>query len=106
MPRQAYSKLLVDLPKSGRSVRIPWSDTYWPSNKGGIAFRWKSNSLPRSFGYRLYSRSELFELSLDEMKALSPAEKYGVYVCMCCMQVYYHDILYHYIYIYALNSSS
>ena len=30
------------LPKSGSQLddRYGWSETYWPSNKGGIAYRW------------------------------------------------------------------
>ncbi len=54
-----------------------WSSTYWPSNKGGIANRWNS---PRkeTFGYSSPSRAEIASMSLEQLKLLSPAEKYDL----------------------------
>ena len=68
-----YQKNLLALPKSGR-VNKPWSGSYWPSYQGGIAFRW-NRSPQQSFGYHLYTRNELRQLSTKQLKALSPAEK-------------------------------
>jgi hypothetical protein len=89
---------LDQLPLKGEMTdHIAWSDSYWPSNTGGIAFRWNDpraaqytdtrltdaasvdlrNSL--GFTYRLYSRQEVQNLSYDELKVLSPAEKYDIF---------------------------
>jgi len=57
--------------------RIGWSETYWPSNLGGIAYRWASES-PKPFKEKLYSYEELKKFSLDEMSKLSPAELYDI----------------------------
>ena len=31
-----------DLPLSGTADQIPWTDSYWPKNKGGISYRWQT----------------------------------------------------------------
>jgi hypothetical protein len=42
------------LPLNGEQLddRYGWSETYWPSNVGGIAYRWSSPN-PEPFKYRL-----------------------------------------------------
>lgn len=68
-----------DLPLSGsiEDNRFGWSETYWPSNRGGIAYRWNSkNSTP--FKYKLLSKEELLKLSQSELEELSPAELYDI----------------------------
>lgn len=57
----------------------PWSETYWPSRRGGIAYRWNSSS-PRGFGYYLSSRQQVASMSWNQKAALSPAEKYDILV--------------------------
>jgi hypothetical protein len=54
-----------------------WSSTYWPSNKGGIANRWNS---PRkeTFDYKSPTREQVATMSLEQLKLLSPAEKYDL----------------------------
>lgn len=77
----SYVKSLLALPKAGKTANTPWSDSYWPSYQGGIAYRWNSpNTWPNTFGYKLYTRRQLFKLSPAKMKALSPAEKYDIYM--------------------------
>ncbi len=41
------------LPMTGKIAddRTGWSETYWPSNKGGIAYRWNSPD-PQPFKYK------------------------------------------------------
>jgi hypothetical protein len=70
---------LNSLPTKGRLAddRLGWSESYWPSNKGGIAFRWNHPD-PRPFKYRLYSREELLKMSELELSQLSPAELYDI----------------------------
>lgn len=67
------------LPKKGNLAddRYGWSETYWPSNLGGIAYRWNHPN-PQPFKYSLYTREELKKLSLKEMEQLSPAELYDI----------------------------
>ncbi|CAF1206594.1 unnamed protein product [Adineta ricciae] len=70
---------LDKLPMSGKSGKIPWSDTYWPSYRGGIANRWQDekNSYP-GFDYKLYTLEELKNGSVD-LNVLSPAEKFDIF---------------------------
>ncbi len=67
------------LPLKGKLIdkRIGWSETYWPSNKGGIAYRWNHPN-PRPFQFKLYSLAELKKMSLKEISTLSPAELYDI----------------------------
>lgn len=57
--------------------RLGWSETFWPSNKGGIAFRWNSKN-PQPFKYNMYSKKELMRMSEEELSELSPAELYDI----------------------------
>ena len=68
-----------DLPTSGSISRIPWSDSYWPSQRAGIAYRWL-NPGPSSFGYSLPSRQTVQGMTREELSALSPAEKLDIFV--------------------------
>jgi hypothetical protein len=57
----------------------PWSDTYWPSQQGGIAARW---NMPHSnaFKYKLLNESQVRALTPEQMAQLSPAEKYDIFM--------------------------
>ncbi len=89
---------LDHLPLEGQMKdHIAWSDSYWPSNTGGIAFRWNdpkaaqytdtritdadSVQLRESLGftYHLYTKQEAKALTYDQLKVLSPAEKYDIF---------------------------
>lgn len=67
------------LPLSGKLAddRLAWSESYWPSNKGGIAFRW-NHPEPQPFKYKLHPLAELKKMSLEELNQLSPAELYDI----------------------------
>ncbi len=67
------------LPMTGSQIddRYGWSETYWPSNVGGIAYRW-SHPNPEPFKYKLLSKSELMSMSAQELSQLSPAEMYDI----------------------------
>ncbi len=68
-----------DLPASASLAdnRYSWSETYWPSNKGGIAYRW-SHPDPQPFKYRLLKKEELKTMSSAQIGQLSPAELYDI----------------------------
>ena len=72
-----YEKNFRALPTEGSLDVEPWSDTYWPENKGGIAHRWRTDE---SFDYQMYTKEELIEGGLSMIEYLSPAEKYDLLV--------------------------
>jgi hypothetical protein len=53
-----------------------WSDSYWPRNLGGIAYRWQSQLRPKSSQF--LSLKRLKKMSSLEISKLSPAEKYDI----------------------------
>jgi hypothetical protein len=67
------------LPKTGKLAddRLGWSESYWPSNKGGISYRW-AHPDPQPFKYRLHTKEELMKMSQEEIGRLSPAELYDI----------------------------
>jgi hypothetical protein len=67
------------LPTNGEQLddRYGWSETYWPSNVGGIAYRWNHPN-PEPFKYKFNSKEELKRMGMQELAQLSPAEMYDV----------------------------
>ena len=74
-----FSYKLSELKESVKLKDQPWSDTYWPNYRSGIAQRWFAKD-PQDYNYTLYTVDELRNLTTDEKKALSPAEKYSIYI--------------------------
>jgi hypothetical protein len=75
----SYERKLGALPIKGTLDVKPWSDTYWPSSKGGVAARWfNAVSGESAFSYKLYTLAEIKTLSQDQLKRLSPAEKFDI----------------------------
>ncbi len=68
-----------EVPMSGKlnDNRLAWSETYWPSNKGGIAYRWNSPN-PEPFKYKLKTKAQLLKMTSKELSELSPAELYDI----------------------------
>jgi len=70
--------------------KLPWPDTYWPRNRGSIAYRWNSQdpafhwvnpkipANPQIFRYRSPSRSEALYMSPAQLAQLSPTEKFDL----------------------------
>ncbi|NBX18247.1 MAG: hypothetical protein EBR09_12865 [Proteobacteria bacterium] len=56
----------------------PWSDSYWPNHRGGLAWRWNASPSPDFKTYPLPSKEQVAKMSLKERLALSPAEKYDI----------------------------
>ncbi len=54
----------------------PWSDSYWPRYKGGIAFRWQIKQ--RISARDILTKKKVFKLEQKELNALSPAEKFDI----------------------------
>jgi len=64
------------LPRTAQVSLKPWTDSYWPSNQGGIANRWIVGQ--NGFSYGFLDRQTLGTLSLAQMASLSPAEKFDI----------------------------
>lgn len=74
-----YEVKFEELPESGSLSTTPWSGDYWPTFKGGITYRWNQNgSTQTKAGYKLDKNVE--QLSLEELKKLSPSEKYDLFL--------------------------
>lgn len=65
------------LPTEGKLEKTPWADSYWPSYEGGISARWLADE-PLPFKYETLSLEALKAASAEEIKALSPAEKFDI----------------------------
>jgi hypothetical protein len=91
----AYDHRFDFLPLKGGvdDAHMPWSDNYWESDWGGIAIRWKN--IPEAqldpsgtevldkyaqFKYNPPTLEQLKRMSRDEIAALSPAEKFDIYL--------------------------
>jgi hypothetical protein len=88
-----YNYSFDALPRSGmvEEAHMPWSDNYWESDWGGISFRWNAvreqqrdpegnESLDKyaQFSYTPPSLTQVRSMSKEELKKLSPAEKYDL----------------------------
>lgn len=74
-----FRPLLTDLNvfdqmRSGNIAMDAWSDSYWPTNKGGIAFRYADPNSGKDENWKI--NFDLFQQSTPELKLLSPSEKY------------------------------
>ncbi len=78
--RDQYEVRFSALPQVGELEQKPWTDTYWPSHLGGLADRWNDPASPNSFTYPLRQQAEIAALGVDDLKKLSPAEKYDILV--------------------------
>jgi hypothetical protein len=67
---------------SGKANLSPWSDSYWPSYQAGISKRWseRSSNPADYFLYTPPTRSEVLAMSKEDLRKLSPAEKFSIYV--------------------------
>lgn len=68
-----------NLSKAGRLNKIPWSDSYWASQRAGIAFRWLAPLSP-PFGYQVHARPTVTGFSAEQLSKLSPAEKLDIFM--------------------------
>ncbi|MFP5384934.1 MAG: hypothetical protein ACLGHN_02560 [Bacteriovoracia bacterium] len=77
--KSPMNSVFMDLPLKGELLdnRYGWSETYWPSNVGGIAFRWNHPN-PEPFTFKLHTREEVLKMSEAELSQLSPAELYDI----------------------------
>ena len=81
----SYENNFQILESSGSISGKLWSDTYWPSQEGGAAWRWQFGKAAVSGGvatnpysYQLYSGKQLAKMSDAQINQLSPAEKFDI----------------------------
>lgn len=75
---RSYTYGFNALPLSGQlsADKMPWSETYWPSFRGGIAYRWQTRET--GFNYALNSKEKLMAMGPEGVAKLSPAEKFDI----------------------------
>lgn len=72
-----YERAFTKLPLKGEVENKAWSDAYWASATGGIAYRWQCSDSTQCKAYAIPKPSDLASLDLN---LLSPAEKYDLFV--------------------------
>jgi hypothetical protein len=74
-----YDYQLTRLPSHASLRIIPWSETYWPSFRGSINIRWNTPAQD-GFTYTPPTLAEAKAMTIDQLKTLSPSEKYDLYM--------------------------
>jgi Transglutaminase elicitor len=77
-----YNRKFKSLPRKGKVLNEPWSDTYWPSKSGGIAVRWNATNPELNkpaWDYDFLTKEQVIALPESDRAQLSPAEKYDIY---------------------------
>lgn len=59
-------------------LKKPWSDSYWPNYRGGLAWRWSSPNPGDFKTYAMPSKEQFQKMSMRQRLELSPAEKYDI----------------------------
>lgn len=110
-----YTYKLFELPTEGsvENQHLPWSDSYWPSQRGGMAYRWKEfqrddmdqnltleQRMKLFFDVKRYPRSTLLNLKRTNpaeykrvISTLSPLEKFALYTSKPKDEDYYNSEL-------------
>lgn len=70
-----------ELPLSGEVIdkNKYWSGEFWPLNKGSINYRW-NHPIPLGFQYKSPKRSEVMQMTREEIAQLAPSEKFDLLV--------------------------
>ena len=75
--KMKFDMRVLPLSAKLKDERLGWSETFWPSNVGGIAYRWNSAN-PTPFKFKFNSKEEVKKMSQNELSELSPAELYDI----------------------------
>ena len=79
-----YTQQLDSLAREGMlpDAVYPWSDFYWATYTGGLAYRWQTSESGSSnyldYRYTMMGKEQIAAMSQDERDKLSPAEKYDI----------------------------
>lgn len=77
------SRVYSDITNQARLDTLPWSNYYWPTYKGGIAYRWQNPIISNNYQdytYPIISKKQRKKLENDAIDRLSPLEKYDLYL--------------------------
>lgn len=72
----SLEKKFLNLPTSSHLDILPYADSYWPNERGGIAYRWKVEEIGEEI--ELYPLEDLVEFTREDFMELSPSEKYDI----------------------------
>lgn len=76
-----YQTKFQNLPLKAAISFVPYSDDYWANYQGGLSYRWNADKEGvHQYGYQLISNKAVESMTLDELKKLSPSEKYDIYM--------------------------
>jgi hypothetical protein len=81
LPQNSFLERRFDRLKMAAIVpteKLPWSDSYWPNYRGGLAWRWNSSATADFKAYSLPSKDQVMKMSARQRLELSPAEKYDI----------------------------
>jgi hypothetical protein len=73
-----YEAEFKKLALAGEAQGAVWTDFYWPDNRGGAAYRWRSKA--SLFKYDDIKAADARRLMPEEVALLSPLEKYDIYM--------------------------
>jgi hypothetical protein len=71
-------EVLQNLKETSLEVK-PWTSSYFPTYKAGIAHRFMNNDKD-GFTYPLLTKEDVLKMTPEELMNLSPAEKYDIYM--------------------------
>ncbi len=74
-----YETVLKELPLSAKLEVMPWTDSYWPTTRRGIADRWQNDDYTNDVEVP-YTKQDIVDGKVDLNLDLSPIEKYDLYL--------------------------
>ncbi len=80
LQKHNYLQKFSELPREGSLSKRPWTDDYWPSVRGGISYRWNDSARWSKEKLYAYSLIPYDKLSSVDLKKLSPAEKFDIFL--------------------------
>jgi hypothetical protein len=76
-----FQKKMTSLPLVGsaKDPRKLWSSDYWALRSGNINYRWNAPR-PSGYGYHSPTKAEAMAMTEEQLKILSPSEKWDLYL--------------------------
>jgi hypothetical protein len=74
---ESYERNFANLALEGALEVTPWTDTYWPSFRGGLADRW-TKTANTAHRYKVHRKRRIKRMNEDQLYKLSPAEKFDI----------------------------
>ena len=71
---------VMEITKKVSDANRPWTDSYWPNSRGGIAYRWNVKSRAEYPSATFPKLAEVKAMSMAQRAQLSPSEKFDIYM--------------------------